>query len=153
MTERVEERQIHGTWILEEMSTEFPGKAPQKHEGAEGTLMYDADLKTVFARISRPDENQASGKLLFEYAGHYSFGEKENEIVHNIEWATNPKMVGKPMKREFNLVAPQVGFGTAELGERKITVLNASPARLNIVGPSAEYPDAKIVIRWQKLEQ
>lgn len=143
MTAQNAENTIHGTWILEEMSTQFPGKASQKHEGAEGTLMYDKDLKTVFARISRPDEKQASGRLLFQYAGHYSFGEKENEIVHNIEWATNPKMVGKPMKREFNLIKEKLDLGKIVL----------EPAKLNIIGPSAEYPDAKIVIRWSKLEQ
>lgn len=143
MTGRPEEKKIHGTWILKEMSTEFAGKAPQKHEGAEGTLMYDKDLKTVFARISRPDEKQASGRLLFQYAGHYSFGEEPNEIVHNIEWATNPKMIGKPMKREFNYVRKKLDIGYIVM----------EPEKLDIIGPSAEYPDAKIVIRWEKLEQ
>lgn len=150
MTERPEESQIHGTWILEEMSTEFAGKAPAKHAGAEGTLMYDKDLKTVFARISRPDERQASGRLLFEYAGHYSFDpEQSNVIYHNLEWATNPKMLERPkMKREFSLATETfktaAGMFDFETTEQKT---------LNIIGPSAEYPDAKIVIRWKKLEQ
>ena len=149
MTERPEESLIHGTWILEEMSTEFAGKAPVKHAGAEGTLMYDKDLKTVFARISRPDEKQASGKLLFEYAGHYSFDPEQNNVIyHNLEWATNPKMLERPkMKREFNLVAPE--FYTFTGG----VCVPSAPVRLDIIGASAEYPDAKIVIRWKKLEQ
>jgi hypothetical protein len=125
------EKQLAGTWFLEKMFTEFPGVAPQQHEGAEGTLIYDMELKTVFARISRPDDKQAGGKLLFEYAGHFEFGDQPHQVTHNIEWATNPKMVGKPMKRKFEL---------------------AADGRLLITGPSAEYADAMITISWIRPE-
>jgi hypothetical protein len=72
--------------------------------------------------------------LRFKYAGHFELSETQgNEITHHIEWATNPKMVGKPMKREFSL--------------------NAEGDRLSIIGPSAEYPSAKVNIEWAKLKQ
>ncbi len=124
---------IDGVWIMDGMSTAFGDQKSEEHEGASGQLIYDKKLKTVFAHIVRPDDKSATGELRFEYAGTFALSpDNDNEITHNIAWATNPKMIGMAMKREFDL--------------------NSAGNRLSITGPSAEYKDAKIKISWKKLE-
>lgn len=126
------EKAIDGVWIMDRMSTTFGDQPSEEYPDATGQLIYDAKLGTVFAHVVRPDDKSDKGELRFKYAGTFSLSpENDNEITHNITWATNPKMVGKPMKREFNV--------------------NAEGTRLSIIGPSAEYEDAKINIEWKKL--
>jgi hypothetical protein len=121
------ERRLAGTFTMVSMSTHFKGGDPEQHEGSNGRLSYNWDLKTVFAEISRPDNRQPSGYLKFQYAGTYEIV-NDHEIIHHIQWATNPDMIGKDMKREFRL----------------------TDDGLEIIGDSAEYEDATINITWQK---
>lgn len=123
---------LDGVWEMVDMSTKFPEKPAETHKGASGQLIYDAKLKTVFAHIVRPDDKSPTGELRFKYAGKFELSaENDNEITHQIEWATNPKIVGKAMKREFNL--------------------SADGQNLTITGESTEYPEAKIDINWKKI--
>lgn len=120
------ENALHGAREMKRMSTTFADRGTEEHDGAKGQLIYDKELKSVFADIARDDDKDPAGKLRFQYAGNYEIVD-EKTVIHHIKWATNPKMIGTSMQREFNLGAN---------GE------------LSIIGPSAKYPNAKINIDW-----
>lgn len=124
-------KKLHGRWGMKRMSTAFPGGAVEEHPGASGQLVYNTNLKTVFAQIARDDDKDPSGKTAFSYFGNVEFSEtNDNEVMHCITSASNPKMLGTKMKRTFNL--------------------SADGTRLTIIGPSAKYKDATINIEWIK---
>lgn len=122
------EQSIAGTWALNSMSTEFVNESPEHHKDANGRLSYNTELKTVFAEISRKDDRQLYGHLKFQYAGDYEII-GPNKIVHHIKWSTKPELVGQSMTREFN----------------------AHGNELKIIGKSAQYEGAKVVINWHKV--
>ena len=102
---------LHGAWALEEwfVENEDGSRSAPFGRDAQGAIMYTTDgYMTAIVRAaerflpaSNPDEAQraAAYSSYFNYAGSWTVD--GDAVVHRIEHALDPNLVGAEMRREI----------------------------------------------------
>ena len=115
---------IIGSWSLESFTIEKNKNLLHWGKEPEGLLIYTKDGKMSVnikceKRMNIEDEDKFSNRILF-YAGEYYI--KENQIIHKVQFATNPDRVGKEMTRRFEFSDQKlILIGEGPFGIAKVT--------------------------------
>ncbi|MCR9163479.1 MAG: lipocalin-like domain-containing protein [Nannocystaceae bacterium] len=122
--------QLHGSWDLEAFVVELPGgtQTYPMGEGALGRLMYGSD-GTMSATLSRGDrpllsvprleayakapdgEKAAAFDAYLAYVGRYELDGED--VVHHVELASVPNIVGMQQRRTASLEGNQLTLAYA----------------------------------------
>lgn len=122
----IQSEQLHGSWVLESFVIRFADGRPDFHpfgKDAMGQLLYTPDgrMSAILARANRPriratslettakappDDKAAAFDSYLSYAGTWRI--EGNEVVHSVEYALSPNLVGKENRRELSFDGDRV---------------------------------------------
>jgi len=118
--------QLHGSWLLERFVIRFADGRPPVHpfgEDARGLLMYtpDGHMSAILSRAGRPlldasrletsakapaEEKAGAFDSYLSYGGRWSID--GDEVVHTVEYALTPNLVGRDNRRRAALDGDRV---------------------------------------------
>lgn len=127
---------LHGAWALEEWFVEQEDGSRNAPFGrdAEGVIIYTTDgymsavVRTAerFLPTSNADEGQKAEAYAtyFNYAGTWAIGEDGESVIHRIEHALDPNLVGAEMARAVDHKGSRMVFtGTMADGKTKNVII------------------------------